>query len=151
MVLANRKGRNDLPSPRSHRTTLQMHLARSSLMETADRAAILMMSRSPLAYGRRLLSAMATEELARRAAIRFAVGDCGEIRASRVAKIVLGRRAQVIHRLTESAPMESSGNYIEIIDALRGLYAEMQALCASEAVGDMLKLVTSKKEEALES
>lgn len=125
-----------------------MHQARSSLIETAGRAAILMMSRSPLAYGRRLLSAMATEELARRATIRFAMVDCGEVRAGRVSKIVHGRRAQVIHRLTESAPTESSGNYIEIIDALRGLHTEMQELCASEAIGDMLKLVKRKKEEA---
>ena len=113
--------------------------ARSHLMELAGRAALLQLVRAPLAYSRRMLSAQAQEELARRAVLQYADPDCSVPRAQRVEALVLGRRRRVLALLSDAPPMERAKHFAPIIDSLLQLHHETQALVAMAAFNSVLR------------
>lgn len=118
-----------------------MKYARSHLMEMAGRSALLMTSRMPLAYGRRLLCAMALEELARRAVLRYNAPDCGLLRAQRLERVVSGRALQANGRLLAASPKESALQYAPIINSLLQMHNMTQAAIALASMNQVLKKV----------
>lgn len=114
-----------------------MH-ARSCLMEMAGRAGLLMLSRAPLAFGRRSMSAQALEELARRAVLRHNFVDCGLLRAQRLEKVVQGRRIQILSFLADSPEFESSSQYVSILDTMLQMRCAVQAAVAMESMSEVI-------------
>ena len=116
----------------------------SSLTESASRTALLMMSRAPLAYGRRLLSAHALMELAWRAFHHHIENDCTVSRCSRVERLIKGRRRQVLELIAHIGPIESARAYTGVLDALAQLQSNAQAATAAAAIDAVVKRNTDE-------
>jgi hypothetical protein len=111
----------------------------SRLTESASRAALLMMARAPLAYGRRLLNAHALMELAWRAFHHHIKNDCTVSRCSRVERLIKGRRRQVLELIAKVGPIESAMAYTRVLDALAQLHSNAQAATAAAAMDAVVK------------
>ena len=100
-----------------------------------------MASRLPLAYGRRLLCAMALEELARRAVLRYNAPEGGLLRAQRLEKVVSGRALQAHGRLLAASPQQSALHCASIINSLSQMHNIAQAAVALASMNEILKKV----------
>ena len=107
-------------------------------MQISGRSALLQMSRAPLAYGRRVLSACALEELAWRCFHRHAKTGCGLGRCKRVEAVIRGRRMQVIDLLANLSPVETAAAFTGVLDGFSQLQSGAQAASASAAIGEVL-------------
>lgn len=111
----------------------------SSLIESASRAALLQMARAPLAYGRRLLSANALSELARRAVDNRIQSRCSVSRCMRVEKLIMGRRQQVLGLLEIFSPLEPPKSYTGVLDVFTQLQSMAQAASAAAAIDSTIR------------
>ncbi len=110
------------------------------MMRDCTRKELMLFRARALSYGRRLISAEALAELARRATVDRVWAGCGERRVQTVCRLIRGRREQVIRLLIDASPVEGASQYIPVIDGLADLHAQMQAAEASEAVTTLLEM-----------
>lgn len=111
----------------------------SSLTESASRAALLMMSRAPLAYGRRRLSAQAQYEMTWRSFQRFVAANCNAHRFDRMEQLIIGRRRQIMGIPFAPGSMETTQNFKGVLDALDQLQSLVQAAAAEAAMDSVIR------------
>lgn len=137
-----KKSRNTIPSLATPKPTIRAidaHGARmSALTPQAGRTALLQMARAPLAYGRRVLSARAIEELAWRCFHRHVKKGCSLARCVRVESVVVGRRIQVIDLTAGLGPVETAAAFTGVLDAFSQLQSNAQAAVAAAAMDEII-------------
>jgi len=97
-----------------------------------------MMSRAPLAYGRRQLSAQAIYEMTRRSFQSFMTAKCSVHRCDRMKKLISGRSRQIQGMLFAPGSMETAGSYSGVMDALAQLQCRVQSAEAAVAMNSVI-------------
>ena len=99
----------------------------------------MMMSRAPLAYGRRQMSAQAIYEMTRRSFQSFMTVKCSAHRCDRMKKLISGRSGHFQGMLFAPGSMETAGSYSGVLDALAQLQCRVQAAAAAAAMDSVIQ------------
>lgn len=98
-----------------------------------------MMSRAPLAYGRRRLSAQAQFEMTWRSFQRFVTANCNVHRCDRMEQLISGRRRQIMGLPFAPGSMETALDYKGVLEALDHLQSLVQAAAAAAAMDSVIQ------------
>lgn len=93
-----------------------------------------MMSRAPLAYGRRQLSAQALYEMTWRSFQRFVTADRSALRCARMGQLISGRRRQILGLPFAPGSIETAYAYTGVLNSLDQLQSHVQAVAAAVAM-----------------
>lgn len=110
----------------------------SDLTPSRTRWDLLNMRRRPLAYGRKMLCAAATAELARRLIDLRTSRICSMARVERLDRVLIGRRQQVIRMIEEISLMENAVSYAAFVDEIAHLRQMLQSYMAMAAMNEVI-------------